>query len=614
MSVLSIGRRLYALLDGRERRSGQWLLVVMVVKAVMDTVGVASVLPFMAVVASPDAVLDNRYLASLYRTMGFESSTPFLLFLGGSSILLLVLSNSLSVLVTYLLQRFSMRQRHLFQTHLMSSYLRLPYSSFLGLNTAEIGQNILNEVRAVIDGVLTPYLLLVARFAAAVAILILLIVVHPTLALATGLAFGATYLVIYQVVRRKLKKIGSERYEMDRIRFRSITEAYAGIKDVKIAGREQTYVDTFGKASERFSALNVAQHIIDAIPKAGLEVIAFGGIVTIVMFLLSTGGNSATVLSTVTLYAFACYRLLPAVQQMFESVTEIRFSAPALDVLERDLLKPTDSTPVFDDFVRPAPLGLREHVRLVDVNFFYPQASAPSLRDVNVLIRKNTSVALVGATGSGKTTLVDLFLGLLSPTTGQVLVDDKALTDELIRPWQSTVGYVPQQIFLSDDTVEGNIAFGVPKNQVDRAAVERAASIAQIDDVIDAMPKGYDSQIGERGIRLSGGQRQRIGIARALYHDPDVVVLDEATSALDSVTESAVFEALTALAGKKTIIVIAHRLTTVRSCDEIHVVDRGTIVSSGTYAALMRTSQLFRSLAHQSSEVDTAGTTIAIDV
>jgi len=273
------------------------------------------------------------------------------------------------------------------------------------------------------------------------------------------------------------------------------------VKDVKIAGRERTFLDRFEGASRQWSDLMVLQRVINAVPRYALEVIAFGGIILIVLQLLASGKSTATVLPLVGLYAFASYRLMPAVSQMFEAVAQLRFSLPSLDVLERDLAELEGSVATLE---RPEPRGLAESIELKGVSFSYP-GSPPSLEAINLAVAKNSSVAFVGSTGWGKTTIVDVMLGLLPPTTGEVLIDGEVLEASIVRSWQASVGYVPQQVFLTDGTVADNIAFGVPPDEVDDGALERAAKAAQLHDFIVALPEGYRSRVGERGLRLSGG-------------------------------------------------------------------------------------------------------------
>ncbi len=585
-------KRLLALLPPRQRVHAYWLLPAMVLMAVMETIGVATIMPFLAVVASPQEALKNPYMSAVYQALKFESTNQFLFFLGALSLVVLIFSNGFAVFVTYLLTRFALRQNHLWQSQLMSAYLARPYTAFLGSNTATLGKNILVEVSEVVNKVLTPVLQLMARLAAALSVLALLIVVDPMLALTVSLALGSAYALIFLIVRRTLRRLGEDRLSVDAVRFGSISEAFGGVKDLKIAGRERTFLDRFSGASRRYSDLTVLQRVINVVPKYGLEVIAFGGIILIVLQLLASGKSTATVLPLVGLYAFASYRLMPAVQQMFEAVAQLRFSLPSLDVLERDLATMEGSTTTFD---RPEPRGLAQGIELKGVSFSYP-GSPPSLEGISLRVPKNTSAAFVGSTGSGKTTIVDVMLGLLPPTSGEVLVDGEPLAPSFVRSWQASVGYVPQQVFLSNGTVADNIAFGVPSGDLDIGAMERAAKVAQLHDFISGLPAGYQTPVGERGLRLSGGQRQRLGIARALYHDPPVVVFDEATSALDNVTEYAVLEALQTLAGQRTVIIVAHRLSTVRACDVIYLVEGGHVVASGSYEELLASSPEFREL------------------
>ncbi len=599
MNPIRIARRLLALFAPAERRQAGYLVPAMIVQALMETVGVASVMPFLAVVANPGTVDSNAILHRVYTMLGFGTVNGFLIFLGVSSLVVLLVSNVFSAWVVFLLHRYALAQNHHLQTRLMTRYLARPYPAFLGSNTAELGNNILVEVSEVITGILMPSLQTAARSVAAVSILVLLVAVDPVLALTVTVALGSLYALVFLLVRRTLIRVGQERQAVGRTRFQSISEAFSGIKDVKVSGRERAFLSAFEGASARWSYVTTVQRVIKAVPKYALEVVAFGGILLIVLYLLTTGRPLSGLLPIIGLYAFASYRLMPAVQQVFESIAQMRYSLPALDVLERDMAG-------FDAeaarFPSPAPLGLRDAIELHDVHFDYPGSDRPSVEGISLRIPARTSVALVGSTGSGKTTTVDLILGLLAPGRGAITIDGEPLEGERLRPWQASVGYVPQEIFLTDNSVAHNIAFGVADEDLDMEAVERAARIAQIHDFVHTLPDGYDTVIGERGTRISGGQRQRLGIARALYRDPDVLVFDEATSALDGVTESDVFDALDALAGHKTILMIAHRLTTVAGCDAIYQLEHGRVVARGRYQELLESSPQFRALAQQQAD------------
>ena len=335
-------------------------------------------------------------------------------------------------------------------------------------------------------------------------------------------------------------------------------------------------------------------------PRYFLETIAFGGIVTLVLYFISTTGNANEVIPMISFFAFAAYRLLPALQVVFASFTKIRFSQTTVNRIIEDLSEKGGFREQFlvyeKEPIKPMPFDVS--LQLKEASFNYPNTNEPVIHKINLSIQHNTSVGLVGPTGAGKTTLVDIILGLLTPQEGEFSVDGVKINENNILSWQKNLGYVPQHIYLSDDTVMNNIAFGIPNEKINRKAVEHAAKISNLHDfIISELPNGYQTIVGERGIRLSGGERQRVGIARALYHNPEVLVFDEATSSLDGITESAVLEAINNVTKLKTVIIIAHRLTTVKDCNIIYLIDKGKIIVQGTYDELMSSSVSFRAMA-----------------
>jgi ABC-type multidrug transport system fused ATPase/permease subunit len=345
--------------------------------------------------------------------------------------------------------------------------------------------------------------------------------------------------------------------------------------------------------------------IVSSLPRYALEVIAFGGILLIVLYFLGAEQRSTQMVPLLAVYAFSGYRLLPALQGVFSGITTVRLNMAALDVLHRDLTG--DRNEVDPELVLAGteglqPLPFNKELELRKVSFNYHGVEDHVLKGICLKITPNTTIGLVGPTGSGKTTTVDIILGLLAPTSGQLLADGMEISGDNLARWQRNLGYVPQNIFLCDDTITRNIAFGVPDSEIDMTAVVRAARIANLADFVEnELPKGYETEIGERGVRLSGGQRQRIGIARALYRDPAVLIMDEATSALDGVTEEAVMDAIRNLSRKKTIIMIAHRLTTVQDCDMIYLMEHGKIIDQNTYVELQKSSEWFKAAARTAS-------------
>jgi ATP-binding cassette, subfamily B, bacterial PglK len=588
------------LLTPHERRRAYLLLGMILVMALFDVIGVASIMPFMSVLANPKMVETNHYLAAVYNYLGFESTENFLFLLGVVVFVALVTSIAFKALTTYALLRFTHMRNYSIGKRLVAGYLHQPYDWFLNRHSADLGKTVLSEVQQVINGALIPFMQLFAHGAVALALLGLLVVVEPVLALAVAAVLGSTYVAIYLLLRRYLGRIGNDRVRANRERFAAVQEAFGAVKAVKVAGLEDAMLGRFDGPAKRFARHQAASQVAARLPRFALEIVAFGGMLTVALYLMVGSGGLQQALPVLSVYAFAGYRLMPALQQVYAQLATMRFTGPALDALHRDLesLNPEGA----DTLARqpPTPLAISDGLRLEQVDYTYPKAAQAALNTLTLEIPARTTVGLVGSTGSGKTTTVDIVLGLLRPQGGQLLVDGKSITLENVRAWQRSIGYVPQHIYLADETVAANIAFGLSPEQIDLEAVERAARIANLHEfVISDMPQGYATRVGERGVRLSGGQRQRIGIARALYHDPDMLILDEATSALDNLTEQAVMEAVHNLGNRKTIILIAHRLTTVRKCDQIFLLDRGRLMANGTYDELIRDNENFRSMARQ---------------
>ncbi|HEX7117805.1 MAG TPA: ATP-binding cassette domain-containing protein [Longimicrobiales bacterium] len=594
--------KLFEILTRRERWQAVGLLGAIVVMAFTQTVGIAAVMPFIELVANPDAVMEDALLRRAYETGLFDTPLSFLIFVGCLVLLALVLSSAISMATTHLMLRFAWNMQHRLATRLMTKYLSAPYTYYLKHNSADLSTNLLAEVQLVVTGVLIPALQATARGAVVLFIFALLFAVEPVPAIVIAVVLGGAYGVIYLWVRKFLDEIGRERALVNRMRYKIAGEAFGGIKDVKILGRDAEFVRRFVTPSLRFSRHMALHQSVGQLPRYALEAVAFGGMLAIVMFLAATRTDVAQTISVATLYAVAGYKLMPALQQVFHGLTQVRFNHAAVDAVHRDLFVDTSiGAPevIASPAVADSGVGLRfeREIRLRGVRFWYPDTEAPAVDGVDLIIPRNRSVALVGSTGSGKTTLADILLGLLRPQEGEITVDGSPITDANLAAWRAMLGYVPQQIFLSDDSVARNIAFGVPEDEIDMAAVERAARTANIHDFIQALPDGYDTVIGERGIRLSGGQRQRIGIARALYGQPQVLILDEATSALDGITEAMVMQAISELHKSVTIVVIAHRLNTVKDCDTIYLLESGRVACHGTYDHLLRTDTRFLAMA-----------------
>jgi ABC-type multidrug transport system fused ATPase/permease subunit len=592
---IAIGKIL-ALLSPSERRRGLLVLGMVIVMAFLEIVGVASVMPFLAVLSRPEMIDENPLLSWSYGISGVESVNGFLFILGVGAFSLIVFGAVFRIVTKYAMYRFTEMRRHSIGSRLLGVYLRQPYGFFLNRHSDDMAKSILSEVDQLVVHVLTPGFNILANSVVAFAIVLFLIVVDPMLALIVGSTIGGCYAMIYLGVRGLLGRIGRDRTVANRQRFTSAGEAIRGIKDIKLLGREDIYLRRFSEPSRRFAGHQAVSMTAAEVPKYLIEAIGFGGILGLALYLMIMRDGIDQVLPLLGLYAIAGYRLLPAAQHIYAGVSKLRFGMAAVDEVYSDIVLQKNRQERLPTV--PEPLVPSISIALEDVSYIYPGGTKGALCDINMVIPVGMTVGIIGGTGAGKTTAVDLLLGLLSPTSGALKVDGVPIADGEVRAWQRSLGYVPQDIFLFDASIMENIAFGVDVQDIDIEAVERAAKAAQLHDFITKdLPMGYSTGVGERGVRLSGGQRQRIGIARALYYDPPVLVLDEATSALDTATEVAVMEAVRSLRGRKTIIMIAHRLTTVEQCDRIFLLKDGKVQAEGDYGSLYATEPELRRLA-----------------
>lgn len=591
-------KQLFALLTPAERNRAGVLMGMVLVMALLDMLGVASILPFIAVLSNPELAQTNTLLNAAFTMssrIGVHSIDDFLFVLGVFVFVLLVISLIFKALTTYAQTRFARMREYSIGRRLVEGYLGQPYGWFLSRHSADLGKTILSEVSTVIGGALIPMINLLSQSAVALALLGLLIAVDPRLALSVGLVLGLAYILIFLAMSGWLKRLGQERIRANKLRFTALSEAFGAAKEVKANGLEEVYIKRFAEPAEIYAKGQAAANIIGQVPRFALEAIAFGGMLAVLLYLMSKSGTFASALPVISLYAFAGYRLMPALQQIYGALTQLRFSGPALKALNQDI-KSLETIELCSKGRSPLPFN--KNINLKDVSYGYPGTSRLALEGVDLSIPANSTVGFVGFTGSGKTTLVDIILGLLEPKKGDIYVDDVRITPSNRRRWQSVIGYVPQTIFISDDSIAANIAFGETEGQINLTAVERAARIANLHQfVMTDLTDGYNTLVGERGVRLSGGQRQRIGLARALYHDPKVLILDEATSALDNLTEEEVMESIKKISGEMTIILIAHRLSTVRECDQLFMLQNGKLTARGSYEDLKNASPLFARMA-----------------
>jgi ABC-type multidrug transport system fused ATPase/permease subunit len=590
---MKIIKKLLYLLTSHERKRMGLLLIMMLLMALLDMIGIASIMPFIAVLSNPQIIEENSILNTLFEysgRFGVETNEQFFFFLGIIIFVLLIFSLTFRALTTYAQFRFTYLREFTIGRRLIEGYLHQPYSWFLNRHSADLGKTILSEVARAVGGIMSM-VNLISNSIVVIVLVSLLIFINPKLAIITFLVLGLAYVVIYRLVRRFLNRIGQETAKTDQLRFKSVSEAFGASKEIKLGGLENIYVKRFTEPSQKFANNQAYSRSISQIPRFALEAVAFGGLILVILNLMTDSETFNSILPVIVLYAFTGYRLMPALQHIYSNFASLRFVEPTIDNLYNDLKKLQKQKFSENNYILP----FNDKITLRQITYNYPNTSQSVLKNINISISANKRIGIVGKTGSGKTTLVDIILGLLNAQSGNLLVDGQIINRNNQKSWQNSIGYVPQKIFLTDDTIAANIAFGVDVKDIEYDKIVQASKIANLHEfVTNELPLQYQTSIGERGVRLSGGQSQRIGIARALYHEAKVLVFDEATSALDNQTEKAVMEALQNISKETTIIIIAHRLNTIRDCDEIFFLEKGEVKGQGSYDELIKSNDLFK--------------------
>lgn len=595
-------KKVFELLDKRERQMFNRLVLLLILVSILEVISISAIMPFMELVSDPDSIQRNQVLNQLFDLAGEPTTNNFLIIVGVLVLVALVFSNLFSAIAKWYGAKFGWMRHYSISRRLLEKSVSKDYEEILTRDTSEISNTILVEITHLISNILMALVELIATILSVTFVAVLLLLIEPVLSLLVICALGGAYVGIYVFVQRKLREIGEKRLESNEARFKIVKEAFSSIKDIKLLSKEAFVLNTYDKPSVLYAKCNVNYTVISQVPRYALELVAFGGVILITLYLLFTQESVSEVIPKLALFAFAGFRLMPTLQRMFLSITRIRFYIPTLNKIAQEasvdeeliLLSEalTTNNAHNGTFSKPG-------INLKNIHYRYPNTNELVLKGLDVSISPNTIIGFVGATGSGKTTLIDVLLGLLKPEDGAVLVNGKDIhKHELVDYWQKYVGYVPQQIILNDSSIYANIAFGVEAENINKARVIESARSANIHDYIASLPNGYETRVGENGVRLSGGQRQRIGIARALYRNPSVLIMDEATSALDGITEGYVMDAIHSLGNQKTIILIAHRLTTLKECDVIYILESGHVEDKGTYHELMVRNQKFFEMAN----------------
>ena len=593
-------KELYSLLTNDQRKNLLRLQILVVLMSFAEIASVVSIGPFMALVGDISLLQGEGRMANLYRATGFENPRDFLFWLGIGVLVVLTIAACISMFTIWRLSIYGAQVGAELGSRLFRHYMYQPWLFHASGSSSQLTNRIVQESGRITSNIINPLMQMNAKLVMAVFMTLAIFLYNPLVAVTGLFLFSFAYMLLYKIVRRHLVRNGRHISEANQMRFKLMGEGFGGIKDALLLGRQRIFTERFEVESEKLAAALGTTQALGQVPRYAIELIAFSGVIFLVLYLLSAHqGNLGEILPILSVYALAGFKLLPAFQQVYTGLSQIRGNLAAFDAVRDDLR--ASSWTVATSCAPPATrLAPRDEIRFDSVVFRYPDKEEPALKSIDLIIPANRVIGLVGASGSGKSTAIDLLLGLMAPQEGRVLIDGQPLTEENVRNWQNSLGFVPQSIFLADSSIRENIAFGLPPEAVDEGKVNRAANMAHLDELLAELPQGLDTRVGERGIQLSGGQRQRIGIARALYHDADVLVLDEATSALDGITEKLIMDAIHDFSGKKTIIMIAHRLSTVKQCDSIYLLTNGSVTDHGSYKELSDRNDVFKRMAELS--------------
>ncbi len=545
----------------------------MVIGMVLETLGVGLVIPALALLTQSDIARDYPALQPALQMLGNPSQHN--LVIGGLLVLVGVylIKALFLVFLTSRQMRFAFGVQEQLSQSLFAVYLSQPYSFHLQRNSAQLIRNVINEAGLFAGTGVQSAMLLITESLVLLGLCTLLLVVEPLGALIVVSVLGIAAWGFHRLTLTNIKRWAAARQFHEGLRIQHLQQGLGGAKDVKLLGRETEFLKQYIPHNMHSARVGQLVATLKQLPRLWLELLAVSGLAILAISMLAQGHALETILPTLGLFAAAAFRLLPSVNRILGSVQSLIYVLPVIDILHAELNLAIPKVVGMSSSVSPFRMALE----LRQINYTYPGAAEPTLTDISLAIQRGESVGFIGASGAGKSTLVDILLGLLAPDTGEVLMDREDIQINL-RNWQDQIGYVPQSIFLTDDTLRRNVAFGLPNDQIDDTAVVRAIKAAQLEEFVLSLPDGLETIVGERGIRLSGGQRQRIGIARALYHDPKVLVLDEATSSLDTATEREVMQAVRAMHGAKTILIVAHRLSTVAHCNRLYRLHAGRVI------------------------------------
>ncbi len=589
-------RKVYQLLPAGDAFKLTIIFIMMLIASVLAVIGIGTVPLFVAVVIDAERVLNTPVVGPLLDDWGIRTPQRLVVFGAGVLIVVYLLKNLFMIFFEYVKSKYMLNRKVLLQNKLFNAYMRSPYTYFISRNSSELLRNVSSEVDRVVNGTLKPLLLIVLHVTMTVVIITGLIIVEPFITGVGILLFGGMAWVFLRLTKKKVKLFGRESLQHRQAMNKSILQGLGGFKDAKVLNREPHFLKEYNFHATKHKYYDLWKGVINAMPVQLIELIALTGILFIAIVMVLQFRELNSIITVLAMFGAAIVKLKPSIYQLISNANVLRYNAYSVEAIFDDL-EYLESKQMHRKSLDTGsePIELQHTIELSNLEYSYPNTSVPAVKNINISIPKNSAVAFVGPSGAGKTTLVDVILGLLEPQKGTLSVDGKNVFDD-IRAWQQNIGYIPQFIYLLDDTIRRNICFGIADEDIDDKLLLEVIKTAQLAELVEGLEEGVETIVGERGVRLSGGQRQRIGIARALYNNPQVLVMDEATSALDNITERYLVKAIEELRGDKTLIMIAHRLTTVQNCDVIYMMKDAKIIAEGTYEELLLSSAEFREM------------------
>jgi ATP-binding cassette, subfamily B, bacterial PglK len=598
--MLKLIKELFSVLTPSQRRQFYTLQVLVIIMALTEVVGVISIIPFMALVGDMTLLQQDTIIAQVYQFSGIVAKTQFVFLLGIVVLVMLFTSATISIFTTWRLSMFATKVGTEIADKLYTHYLKQDWLFHVSGSSARLTKKIANETTRITQQVLFPLMQMNARIMLVFFISVAIIAYDLKVAIVGLLIFAVAYLILYKVVRKRLDRNGQAISSVYEQRFRLMNEGFGGIKDILLLGRDDDFIQRFNKTGHILAYSQGINGALAYVPRYFIELIAFGSMIALVLYLIATqDGNLGMVLPILFVYALSGFKLLPALQQIYFNIAQIKGNISAFESIQQDLSNSGKQNTLNIKVEQKSLANLypQKNITLENITFTYPNKEEPTINNLTISIKANSIVGIVGASGSGKSTLIDVLLGLITPQQGNLLIDGAVVEENNKRAWQNTIGFVPQSIYLSEGTIAENVAFGIPEKAINLDQVNKALNLSHLDELVQVLEKGIHTKVGERGVQLSGGQRQRIGIARALYHEANILVFDEATSALDGVTEKIIMDAIRDFCGQKTIILIAHRLKTVQKCDTIFMIDQGQVSAQGTFEELLKTNEHFKRMA-----------------